>query len=141
VAYHRGKACSTSDILQVVQKAILKRNIHEQAHKLVIRTDNGPQFISKAFYAYCEQADVEHERIPNRTPNKNAYIESFHSILEKECYLRNCFERYEEAFAEVDRFIRYYNNDRIHGSLKDWPPKEYLRLVTSGELKPEEIAL
>ncbi|MFC0391860.1 IS3 family transposase, partial [Paenibacillus mendelii] len=47
----------------------------------------------------------------------------------------------EEAFAEVDRFIRYYNNDRIHGSLKDWPPKEYLRLVTSGELKPEEIAL
>ncbi|MCQ6564123.1 IS3 family transposase [Paenibacillus mendelii] len=141
VAYHRGKACSTSDILKVVQKAILKRNIHEQAHKLVIRTDNGPQFISKAFYAYCEQADVEHERIPNKTPNKNAYIESFHSILEKECYLRNCFERYEEAFAEVDRFIRYYNNDRIHGSLKDWPPKEYLRLVTSGELKPEEIAL
>ncbi|WP_162241875.1 integrase core domain-containing protein [Paenibacillus sp. Leaf72] len=52
---------------------------------LFLRTDIGPQFISKAFHAYCEQAGVEHERIPPRTPNKNAFIESFHSILEREC--------------------------------------------------------
>lgn len=141
VAHHRGKACSTNDVLRTLQKAILKRGVNEQAQKLVIRTDNGPQFISKAFYAFCEQAGIEHERIPNRTPNKNAFIESFHSILERECYLRNCFETYEEAFAEVDRFIRYYNNDRIHGSLCDWSPKEYLRLVDSGELIPQKIAL
>jgi putative transposase len=141
VAHHRGKACSTNDVLRTVQKALLKRDIRGQDHKLVIRTDNGPQFISKAFYAFCQKADLEHERIPNQTPNKNAYIESFHSILERECYLRNCFQTYEEAFAEVDRFIRYYNNDRIHGSLNDWPPKEYLRLVASGALKPRKIAL
>jgi len=141
VAHHRGKACSTQDILQIVQKAILKRNIHGQETKLVIRTDNGPQFVSKAFYAYCEQAGIEHERIPVHTPNKNAFIESYHSIIEKECYLRNCFETYEEAFKEVDRFIRYYNNDRIHGSLKDWPPKDYLRLVHEGKIIPRKIAL
>lgn len=141
VAHHRGKACSTSDIERTVQKAILKRKIHDQAHKLVIRTDNGPQFVSKAFYALCERMGIEHERIPNHTPNKNAFIESFHSILEKECYLRNCFENYDEAFAEVDRYIRYYNNERIHGSLNDWPPREYLRLVATGELKPQNIAL
>jgi len=141
VAHHRGKACNTNDILRTIQKAVLKREVSNQGYPLVIRTDNGPQFISKAFYTYCEQAGIEHERTPNHTPNKNAYIESFHSILERECYLRNCFESYEEAFTEVDRFIRYYNNDRIHGSLQDWPPKEYLRLVTSGELIPKKIAL
>lgn len=141
VAYHRGKVCSTSDVLKTVQKALLKRRVYEQEQTLVIRTDNGPQFISKAFAAFCDQAKIEHERIPNHTPNKNAYIESFHSILERECYLRNCFETYEQAFSEVDRFIRYYNNERIHGSLRDWPPKEYLRLVASGEIIPREIAL
>lgn len=141
VAHHRGKACSTADVLKVVQKALLKRKMYDQEQTLVIRTDNGPQFISKAFYTFCEQARIEHERIPNHTPNKNAYIESFHSILEKECYLRNCFETYEEAFAEVDRFIRYYNNERIHGSLNDWPPREYLRMVAVGEIIPQKIAL
>lgn len=140
-AHHRGKACSTSDILRVVQKAILKRGVNQQEHKLVIRTDNGPQFISKAFHAFCEQAGIDHERIPNKTPNKNAYIESFHSILERECYLRNCFETYEEAFKEVDRFIRYYNNDRIHGSLHDWSPKDFMKMITSGALSPQEISL
>jgi len=141
VAYHRGKACNTNDILKTVQKALLKRDVRGLSDRLVIRTDNGPQFISKAFYAYCEQAGIEHERIPNQTPNKNAYIESFHSILERECYLRNCFETYEEAFTEVDRYLRYYNNDRIHGSLEDWPPNTYLKMVAEGILQPQKIAL
>ena len=141
LAYHRGKTCNTQDILKTLQKALLKREVHTQTQTLVIRTDNGPQFISKAFHAFCEQMNVEHERIPNRTPNKNAYIESFHSILERECYLRHCFEEYEEAFAEVDRFIRYYNNERIHGSLQDWPPNEYMKKVALGEISPQSIAL
>ena len=141
VAYHKGKSCSTNDVIKTVQKALLKRKVHTQTQRLVIRTDNGPQFISKAFHAFCEQMNVEHERIPNHTPNKNAYIESFHSILERECYLRNCFEDYEEAFAEVDRFIRYYNNVRIHGSLQDWPPKVYLEMVAAGQINPQKIAL
>ncbi|NIK75925.1 putative transposase [Paenibacillus castaneae] len=141
VAYYKGKACNTQAVLHTLQKALLKRNVNVQDHALVIRTDNGPQFINKAFYAFCEQAGIEHERTPNRTPNKNAYIESFHSILERECYQRNCFETYEEAFTEVDRFLKYYNNHRIHGSLKDWPPREYLSLVKQGLIKPKDIAL
>jgi putative transposase len=141
VAHHKGKSCNTGDILKTLQKALLKREIHTQTQTLVVRTDNGPQFISKAFYAFCEQTQVEHERIPNHTPNKNAYIESFHSILERECYLRNCFETYEEAFVEVDRFIRFYNNERLHGSLQDWPPKAYLEKVMQGTINPQKIAL
>lgn len=141
VAYHRGKACSKQDIKRITQKALFKRKVFGQEHALVIRTDNGPQFISKAFYDFCVEMGIEHERIPNKTPNKNAFIESFHSILERECYRRNCFADYEEAFAEVDRFIRYYNNERIHGSLMDWPPKEYLEKVTTGTIQPQKIAL
>jgi putative transposase len=142
VAYHRGKACSKEDIKKTLQKALLKRGVHKQEeHTLVVRTDNGSQFTSKAFYDFCEQAKVEHERIPPRTPDKNAYIESFHSILERECYQRNCFESFEEAFTTVDRFMRYYNNRRIHGSLMDWSPAEYLRLYMQGLIKPRKIAI
>lgn len=141
VSYYRGKDCDTNAIKQTLQKALLKRGVFNDTHKPVIRTDNGPQFTSKGFYEFCEQASIEHERIPVKTPNKNAYIESFHSILERECFRRNCFENYAEAFVEVDRFIRYYNNRRIHGSLMDWSPSEYLRLFNQGTIKPKKIAL
>jgi putative transposase len=141
VAHHRGKACSTQDLLRTLRKGLLKRHIHGHAQLLIIRTDNGPQFISKAFHAFCEEAGIEHERIPPHTPNKNAHIESYHSIIERECFQRHCFETYEEAFTEVDRFLRYYNEERLHGSLEDWSPRDYLRLVTTGALSPKKVAL
>lgn len=139
VAYHKGKSCCASDVTKAVQKAILRRGADVKL--LIIRTDNGPQFVSKAFREYCEGLGLEHERIPTKTPNMNAYIESFNGILERECFLRHCFESYEQAFAEVDRFIRYYNNSRIHGSLQDWPPKDYLDMVRSGVIQPEAVAV
>jgi putative transposase len=66
----------------------MKRNVYGQNHPPVIRTDNGSQFKSKAFYEFGQQMNLEHERIPNKIPNKNAYIEAFHSILERECLRR-----------------------------------------------------
>lgn len=141
VGHFKGKACSTKDIIQMVHKALLKRNVYATDTRLVIRTDNGPQFCSNAFYAFSEEMGFEHERIPNRTPNKNAYIESFHSVLERDCYQRNSFENYQEAFDAVDRFIRFYNERRMYGSLKDLSPVEYLEKCLRGEMKFKEIAL
>lgn len=146
VAYHRGKTCCKHDVIRTLRKALLKRGIHEQEdkliHKLVVRTDNGPQFESKDFRTFCEKTErIEHEQIPTKMPNKNAYIESFHSILERECFQRNCFSSFEEAFAEVDRFIRYYNTKRLHGSLMDRSPAQYLQLVQQGIIQPQVIAL
>jgi len=140
VSHFRGRACEKQDIIQMVHKALLKRDIFALEHRLVIRTDNGPQFCSKAFYEFAKDK-FEHERIPNRTPNKNAFIESFHSVLERECYQRNSFETYQQAFDAVDRYIRFYNERRLHGSLNDLPPTEYLQKCLSGEIKPQDIAL
>jgi putative transposase len=141
VGHYQGRSCDTKDIIQMVRKALLKRGVFSSEQQLVIRTDNGPQFISKAFHAFSQEMGFEHERIPNRTPNKNAYIESYHSVLERDCYQRNSFETYEHAFHVVERFIRFYNERRLHGSLKDLSPAEYLKKLLSGEIRQQEIAL
>jgi putative transposase len=141
IAHHKGKECSTKDILKVVHKALLKRNIHMLNHQLAIRTDNGPQFISRKFHEFCQEQGIEHERIPNHTPNKNAYIESFHSVLERECYQRHSFETFEEAFSIVDDYIRFYNERRYHGSLRGLSPVEYLRRLQANEIAPMKIAV
>ena len=141
VGYCRGRACSAQDVIKATHKALLKRNALNLEQPLVIRTDNGTQFTSKVFHAFCAQMNIEHERIPNHTPNMNAYVESFHSILERECFQRHCFESYEEAFHEVDRFMTFYNKRRLHGSLKDMPPVEYWEKAMAGLIQPRNIAV
>lgn len=94
----------------------MKRNIKE-TDKLILRSDNGPQFSAKVFSKAMETLGITHERIPINTPNMNAYIESFHSILEDECYSRYEFETFAQAYEAISTYLDYYNHRRIHGSI------------------------
>lgn len=135
VGIYKGTECKTKSITRMLQKALLKRGIpSEELTKLVIRTDNGPQFCSKAFYEFCEahKGQLIHERIPPKSPNYNAYIESFHSVLERECFQRHEFRTLEQAYKTVDDYIDFYNKRRIHGSLFDRTPKEFLKQFEAG---------
>ncbi|SHH32066.1 Integrase core domain-containing protein, partial [Thermosyntropha lipolytica DSM 11003] len=92
------------------------------------RTDNGPQFMSAKFAKTCQELKLIHERIPVKTPNMNAHIEAFHSILEEECYICNEFINFREAYEIISQYLEYYNHRRIHGSLGYLTPAEYHEL-------------
>ncbi|WP_225999552.1 IS3 family transposase [Paenibacillus sp. BJ-4] len=125
VAYHIGLRCEAKDVIRTLQTALFKRQLFEVQTKPVIRSDNGPQFISHGFEAACESFGVEHERIPPRTPNMNAHIESFHRLLQDECLARYDFETYSEAYEAVTEFIHFYNERRIHSSIRDLSPSQF----------------
>ncbi|MED4019148.1 IS3 family transposase [Sutcliffiella cohnii] len=130
VGYYRGTSCKAENIKDMLQKAMFKRQVHmpneENEYSIIIRSDNGPQFVSHTFGEFCSFNKIYHERIPPKSPNLNAYIESFHSILERECYQRYQMEFFEEAFYRIDEFIDFYNKRRYHGSLGFLSPKKYL---------------
>ena len=121
VDYYRGPVCEAKHACQTLWRALQKRLQAGDAQP-VIRTDNGPQFVSALFGDTCESLQMTHERIPPRTPNMNAYIESFHSLLERDLFSKMGFMTFEEAYAEVDRYMDFYNNRKMHGSLKRMPP-------------------
>jgi len=127
VAYHIGLSCEATDVVWTLQQALLKRQLFAVPTKPVVRSDNGPQFVSKAFELACENFGIEHERIPPRTPNMNAHIESFHRILQDDCLSRYDFTTYGEAYEAVAEFMRFYNERRIHSSIKDLAPAEFYR--------------
>ena len=139
VTYHHGLSCEAKDLVQITQEALMKRQLFDKENKPVIRSDNGPQFISHRFAEACEQFGIIHERIPPKTPNKNAHIESYHAILELECYRRHEFESYQQAFDVVSRFIHNYNHNRIHGSIYDMSPYEYMDAIAEGIVQAKEI--
>ena len=119
-----GLHCEAKEAVALLRKCLIKRNLFEEgANRPVIRTDNGPQFVS-----YCEEIKVEHERIPVKTPNKNAHIESFHRILEDDCLKINEFLTYAEAYETVNDFMEFYNNRRLHSSLRFMAPNEFYDL-------------
>ncbi|MDQ6420512.1 integrase core domain-containing protein [Paenibacillus sp. LHD-117] len=66
----------------------------------------------------------------------NAHIESFHSVLEAECLQRHEFMSYQEAYDTVTKYIRFYNERRMHGSLYDQAPEQYRVAAATGEVEP-----
>lgn len=135
IDYHIGLSCEGKHAAQLVQRALWKRQLFGQEARPTIRTDNGPQFICNAFETACDAQGIDHERIPPKTPNKNAHIESFHSLLQKERLDRNEFASYQEAYKVVTDYIDFYNFRRIHGSLQDLSPIEFRKQVMANAIQ------
>jgi len=141
VDYYMGFSCTGLDALSLLRRCLIKRNLFESTAKPVIRTDNGPQFISHVFEEGCMEIDVYHERIPSKTPNKNAHIESFHRIFQDECIGVYEFKSYKEAYLEISRFMKRYNTSRIHSSLKYQTPNEFFIQNLGKEIESMAIRL
>lgn len=121
---HIGLTAKAIDAARVIKNAVRKRNI-KKTDGLILRSDNGPQFRAKAFSEAMATLGITHERIPVNTPNMNAYIESFHSILEDECYSRHEFETFAEAYEAIGYYLNYYNHKRRHGSIGYMAPAAF----------------
>ncbi len=118
-AHYVGRSCKAED-MQRTFKLALESCKGDDLKGLVIRSDNGPQMRSYAFRKFASRCQVEHEFIPPRTPNKNAHIEAFFSILDR--HLENTYLlNLAEAYVWVNDFVNFYNNHRIHGKLKMTP--------------------
>ena len=82
-----------------------------------IRSDNGPEFISKAIRVHCQQAGLEMLYIEPGSPWENGFAESFFSRLRDE--LLNCeeFVNLAEARWFARRRQQEHNHERPHSSL------------------------
>ena len=133
VAYHIGISCQKED-LKLTLKMALNHLTESEVDGLIIRSDNGPQMSSNAFKAYVDSLDLAHEFTPIRCPNKNAYIESFFSIFEIEFLQVRYFKSLKEVHRQVFDWITWYNEKRLHASLKYNSPKMFIEKFNSGNL-------
>lgn len=132
MAYYLGLSCTAANACWTLKEALRARGIDGDEGKLKVRTDNGSQFTAHLFEELCEARGIVHERIPVKTPNLNAYIESFHAILESECYSEHEFCTFQEAYKVIVGYMVYYNERRRHGSLRNKSPKAFRALLEAG---------
>ena len=89
-----------------------------------LRCDNGPEMSSKEFLGWAHNK-IEIEFIQPGKPNQNAYVESFNSRLREEHLNEELFMDLEDAKRRIERWRRYYNEERPHTSLKFKTPQEF----------------
>ncbi|SHL69940.1 putative transposase [Flavobacterium xanthum] len=91
---------------------------------VVIRSDNGSQFIAKSVREYLGLIGVQQEFTHVATPEENAHIEAYHGILKKEVFSRFDYRTFGEVQQILKRFVSFYNNERLHGLLGRITPME-----------------
>jgi len=128
VGYHRGSSCEAKDVCNTLWTAF-DGHCEADAVRPAVRTDNGPQFVSNLFGDMCESGNIIHERIPPKTPDLNAFIESFHSSMERDLLSKSEFATFEEAYAAIDTYMDFYNNRRMHSKLRKLPPVKFAAWV------------
>lgn len=89
-----------------------------------IRNDNGSQFIANDVRQFLRAAEANQEFTHVATPEENAYIEAYHSILETEVVQRFEFDGFYEAKLTIAAYVDFYNNRRIHGGIGYITPQQ-----------------
>lgn len=90
-----------------------------------IRTDNGPEFISKPFQLWLKEKEIEWVRIQPGKPQQNAIIERFNRTVREDLFDAHLLFNLEHAEELNRQFIHDYNYNRPHESLGDQTPIEY----------------
>lgn len=93
--------------------------------EIILRTDNGSQFIAHGLRKYLQNKPVMHEFTHVATPEENAYVESLFSNVEREVIKPYEFESYFDARDVFERYFQWYNTKRKHHGIGRMSPLKY----------------
>jgi putative transposase len=111
---------------------VLDAIIAERGIAGAIRVDNGPEFTSRHFLAWCVERQIELIHIQPGKPTQNGRIESFHGRLREECLRVSWFQNLFDARRKIAAWRIEYNEERPHSSLSYRTPKEFAVAQAAG---------
>lgn len=90
-----------------------------------IRTDNGPEFISKTFVKFCNEQGIKLQYIQPGKPAQNAYIERLNRTFREDVLDAYLFKSIQEVNALAFEWQVEYNKNHPHKSLNGLSPWLY----------------
>jgi putative transposase len=112
---------------------VLEGIIAERGMPQAIRSDNGPEFTSRHFLAWCAERKIELVHIEPGKPVQNAFVESFHGKLRDECLNASWFQNLFDARRKIAAWREEYNEERPHSSLGYRTPAAFAAAVRGEE--------
>ena len=93
-----------------------------------LRSDNGPEFISRGVQSWLAQNQVKTIYIDPGSPWQNGFVESFHARFRDEGLNQEQLWTLTEARVVIEDFRRHYNERRPHGKLGYQSPARFAAL-------------
>ena len=112
VAYKTGTQQTVNLVLDTIRLA-MKREKKTVAAELQLHSDQGFQYTSQAYFKLTKQYGITPSMSRRGNPYDNAMAENFFSILKTECIYRHKPATFAQANEMIDRYIHFYNHERI----------------------------
>ena len=133
VSYAYSEAPNTELVKEMLNKLWLQ-NIPRGA---MIHSDQGSIYTSIAYQKVLQEHGIKQSMSRRGNCYDNSVIENFFGILKREMYNGERYESLEELKEALDRYIDYYNNERISLKLKGLGPVQYRAEYKKNNLKRE----
>ncbi len=125
VGWSLDRRCRAKEWISAVRMALETQHLGPaERSSLVLRSDNGAQPCSNAFVGFLASAGVHGQYTGYNAPDDNAFVERLMRTIKEEEIWQNQYETWSEAHLAIDRYIHYYNTQRIHSALGYRTPAE-----------------
>lgn len=114
---HVDRKITSFNVIEELADLFILRGIPDH-----IRSDNGPEFVSKTIRGWLQRLGVKTLFIEPGSPWENGYIESFNGKFRDELLNGEIFDTLTEARVVSERWRKEYNQMRPHSSLGYRPP-------------------
>lgn len=114
-------------IIQTVHHAVER----SKTTPVILHSDQGSEYRSYEYFETLKRYNIWASMSRKSSPWENASQESFYWKLKFELWNLNRFKTVEEVIEAIHLWIYYYNNHRIHTSLK-MTPKQFESLHSNG---------
>lgn len=112
VAYKTGTEQTVNLVLDTIHLA-MRQEKKRVAAELQLHSDQGAQYASQAYFELTQTYGITPSMSRCGNPYDNAMAENFFSILKTECIYRHKPASFSEANEMIDRYIQFYNHERI----------------------------
>lgn len=104
---------------------VLSRLVSVHGSPQHLRSDNGPEFVSRAVLRWLTRANIDTAHIEPGKPWQNGSNESFNGKFRDECLSMEWFRNRIDAKIVIEQWRRHYNEVRPHSSLGQLTPAEF----------------
>ncbi len=116
---------------------VLARLVSERGAPLYLRSDNGPEFVSRALLKWIADQGIGTALIDPGKPWQNGASESFNGKFRDECLSLEWFRSRGEAKVLIEAWRQHFNNVRPHSSLGYLTPAAFAAQVNQDAAVPQ----
>jgi len=115
---------------------VLSRLVSIHGAPKYLRSDNGPEFVSRAVLKWLTETKIDTAHIDPGKPWQNGLNESFNGKFRDECLSMQWFTNRLDAKVIIEDYRLHFNEIRPHSSLGQLTPLEFKRQLLQSVPEP-----